>query len=275
MNPTHSNGHPGSSGGAWSNRELIELAQLDALGLLDEQERQAFERAFARAPGAIQQLVRDSQLRATELSSLLPDVQPPATLRQRVLDAVAGAIAGESAQPEVTGRLMPAIARASGVAPFWRAAAIGSVAAALLFGVVTVKLYSDIQRVNDVVHANAVADRFMAEFGRRFETAFYSDKTEFVQFSPASNGAAGMAVMLVDQEGESAQFFAKDLPQVEGGYTLALIGPDGQVVRTIARIEPASSRIVNQFAGLKIAPGQSVALRTAVAEQTVMTSRNL
>jgi hypothetical protein len=270
MNPSTSGPHPD-----YSNRDLIELAQLDALGLLDEGERQAFERSFRTAPASIQQLVRDSQSRATQLDSLLPDVQAPASLRERVLAAVAAAVRSESRQPEVAGRLTPAIARSTSVAPFWRAAAIGSIAAALLFGVVTIKLYTDFQAMNNTVYTNALADKWLKEFSPKFEHMLTNEKTQFVQFSPATASARGSALMMVDGEAETAQFFAKDLPQIEGGYTLALVDSSGNVVKTLARIDAQSSRSVNQFANFKVNPGETFALRSVAEQQTVLKSNNL
>lgn len=44
-------------------QELIELAVLDAMGLLDEQEREAFDAAFDAAAPAIQAQVRREQTR--------------------------------------------------------------------------------------------------------------------------------------------------------------------------------------------------------------------
>ena len=270
MNPPNSTPHP-----EFNNRDLIELAQLDALGLLDEQERAAFEKSFKAAPASIQLLVRESQSRASEIDAWLPDAKAPASLRQRVLAAVSAAVRSESRQPEVAGRLTPAIARSTSVAPYWRAAAIGSMAAALLFGVVTLKLYGDFQSMNNTVQANKLADEWLKEFGPRFEHALYSSKTEFVQFAPAAAGSRGSAVMLMDAEAESAQFFAKDLPQIDGGYTLALLDPSGNVVRTVARIDSASSRSINQFAGIKVTPGESFVLKAAAQNQAVLQSRNL
>jgi len=269
-NPSH------SQPPEFSNRDLIELAQLDALGLLDEPERQAFEKAFRNAPASIQLLVREGQARASDIGAWLPDAKAPASLRQRVLAAVAAAVRSDSRQPEVAGRLTPSIARSTSVTPFWRAAAIGSMAAALLFGVVTLKLYGDFQNVSEMSHANGVADMWLKEFGAKFEHALYSDKTQFVQFSPSNTGSPnGAAVMLMDSGSSSAQFFAKDLPQIEGGYTLAVLDASGNVVRTIARIDTPSSRVATQFADIKMKPGESFVLKTASQNQTVMQSRNL
>ncbi|MFT3684189.1 MAG: hypothetical protein QM783_04545 [Phycisphaerales bacterium] len=269
MNPSST-----PNNGEFTNRDLIELAQLDALGLLDESERQAFEKAFRSAPASIQMLVREGQARAADLDAWLPEAQPPASLRQRVLAAVAAAVRSESTQPEVAGRLAPPIAKSSTVAPFWRATAIGSIAAALLFGVVTLKLYADFQNVNSTLQANAVADKFLKEFGPKFEQAFTSEKTKFVQFAP-STGARGAAVMLMDEGSATAQFFAKDLPTVEGGYTLALVDAQGNVVKTIAHLNTGASRYVDQYAELHVKPGESFVLKTAARDEAVMRSNNL
>lgn len=270
MNPPTNHSNP-----EFNNRDLIELAQLDALGLLDESERQAFETAFKAAPASIQLLVREGQARASDIDAWLPDTKAPASLRQRVLAAVAAAVRSESRQPEVAGRLTPAIARSTSVTPFWRAAAIGSMAAALLFGVVTVKLYSDFQNVNDIKNGNALSDAWLKEFGPKFEGMLTNDKTQFVQFTPSTASTRGAAVMLMDPGSSSAQFFAKDLPQVEGGYTLALLDAGGNVVKTIARIDSPASRVVNQFADIKVKPGESFVLKTAAQNETVMQSNNL
>jgi len=260
----------------FNNRDLIELAQLDALGLLDEGERQLFERAFKAAPASIQQLVRDTQSRASQIDAWLPDVQPPASLRQRVVAAVTAAIRSESRQPEVAGRLHPVISRSTTVSPYWRAAAIGSMAAALLFGVVTLKLYNDFQTVNSNLQSNALQDKWLKDFGPRFEQMLTSGKTQFVQFDAASDGArAGSAVALLDPETETGHFLAKDLPQVDGGYTLALLDPAGNVVKTIARIDTQSSRVVTRLDAVKLTPGQTIALKTAGDRQTVLKGRNL
>jgi hypothetical protein len=263
-----------SNNADFNNRDLIELAQLDALGLLDEAERQAFEKAFRAAPASIQMLVREGQARAADIDAWLPDTQPQASLRQRVLAAVAAAVRSDSRQPEVAGRLAPPIARSTTVAPFWRATAIGSMAAALLFGVVTLKLYTDFQNVNSTLKANAVADMFVKEFGPKFEQAFTSEKTKFVQFA-ASSGGRGSAVMLMDEGAATAQFFAKDLPAVEGGYTLALVDAQGNVVKTIARLNSGASRYVDQYAEVHVKPGESFVLKTAAQNEAVMQSRNL
>lgn len=76
-----------------SLQELIELAILDAMGLLDEREQASFESAFRTASPSIQAQVRREQTRLSRIEALLPDVTPPAGLRAAVLAAVREQIA--------------------------------------------------------------------------------------------------------------------------------------------------------------------------------------
>ena len=74
-------------------QELIELAVLDAMGLLDEAEREAFEAGFSSASPAVQAQVRREQTRLCLSEALLPDEEPPAGLRALVVEAVRKAMA--------------------------------------------------------------------------------------------------------------------------------------------------------------------------------------
>ena len=69
-----------------TTRELLELASLDAMGLLDDNEHEAFEGAFRAAAPAVQRQVRREQERLTGDTSTLPDVDPPAELVADLLE---------------------------------------------------------------------------------------------------------------------------------------------------------------------------------------------
>ena len=53
----------GDSPQGMTTGEMLELAAVDALGLLDDAEREAFDAAFRRAPSAVRELVRAEQAR--------------------------------------------------------------------------------------------------------------------------------------------------------------------------------------------------------------------
>ena len=71
--------------------ELIELAVLDAHGLLDPIESELFNRSFHNAPASVQDEIVRLQHRLATDESLLPSDLPPASLKGKVIDAVAKA----------------------------------------------------------------------------------------------------------------------------------------------------------------------------------------
>jgi len=68
--------------------ELLELAPLDALGLLDEYDALLFSRGYHAAPERVRIEVRELQAAVAADESLLPDVVPSEGMRSRVIEAV-------------------------------------------------------------------------------------------------------------------------------------------------------------------------------------------
>src|SRR5215471_5879583 len=97
-------------------QQLIELAVLDAMGLLDESEQSQFEGAFRAAAPQVQAQVRREQTRLSVIEALLPDVQPPAGLRAAVIEAVRAQMLAEA--DGVAGVLPPMI-KSRRVSPWW------------------------------------------------------------------------------------------------------------------------------------------------------------
>ena len=69
-------------------QQLLEMALLDSCGLLEDDELEQFETAFAEAPESIKAQIRREQSRFADQSELLPDVSPRPELRRLVVDAV-------------------------------------------------------------------------------------------------------------------------------------------------------------------------------------------
>lgn len=69
--------------------ELVELASLDAFGLLPAADAVKFEQAFMTASSEVQAEIRSIQAELATDTSLLNNEEPSSSLRQRVLDAVA------------------------------------------------------------------------------------------------------------------------------------------------------------------------------------------
>ena len=82
-----------------SREELLDLAALDAFGLLDEYDAALYTRSFHHAPATVQDEIRRVQAElAIDPSLLTASDEPPVELRARVLAAVAAAREREEAQ---------------------------------------------------------------------------------------------------------------------------------------------------------------------------------
>ncbi len=119
-------------------KELLELASLDALGLLDEFEARIYTRVFYGAPATVQDQVVRLQAEITEDLSLLPGEEPDPMLRERVLKAVAKAVEHNDAALAPIARIgrgsAPHVdhAREPRTAMYWRAASFVLAGASLL-----------------------------------------------------------------------------------------------------------------------------------------------
>lgn len=247
-------------------QQLIELASLDAFGLLDEHERKAFEEAFRTAPDAVKAQVRAQQSRMAEMDHLLPDVQPAPSLRQRVIDAVLAAAGKAPAQREVIGRIEPALMPSRTVSPVWRALAIGSIAAAIAFGFTLLQFQSQMREL-EVAQKNDQAYAWVVkEFGARFEQALMSSKTEFVKFN-GSGASKAEAVLLLDPATKTGQFFCRNLPTDLASYQLTVVTPGGQPSDVVLTFRTASgNRAIEQIAGLSLPVGSKLVLRSTGPE---------
>lgn len=276
-----------------NTKTLFELATLDAWGLLDDQERQALDAAFAAAPAALQAQVRAHQARLSDLSAILPDVRPSASLRDRVLAAVGAeqALAGASSavvrpastldHPGVIARIvpgpagMPPMVRSRMVSPLWRAAAVGSAVAAIVFGFATVQMHLGYAELEKAIANDRVAELFAKEFGPKFENALLDERTQFIQFASQVQAArdpaaapldraidSGMAVILLDRRTGAAQFFSKDLPDGER-LQLTILDARGNPGDVLLSFRATGSREIQTIEKLDLAPGESLVINAA------------
>ncbi len=81
-----------------TREELLEMAELEAIGVLDEYELALFNRAFANAATAVQEEIRNLQASIVADASLLPADEPEIDLKHSVLAAVSQAIDEENEQ---------------------------------------------------------------------------------------------------------------------------------------------------------------------------------
>lgn len=145
-----------------TRNELIELAALDAFGLLDEYEAALYTRSFHHAPATVQDEILEVQAKIVADPEMLPVDLPPDDLRQKVLDRVAVAVDAESpdfAPLATIGRSRslrsggssvdsPVRHRAVVSRQFWRAAVFVLAASLVVVGYYSVETISQAQRIS-------------------------------------------------------------------------------------------------------------------------------
>ncbi len=219
-----------------NQENLFEMATLDALGLLDADERRAFEESFDSAPAALKDEIRREQRRLTDLEHTLPDVSPPASLRDRVLVAVREAMAamapaGASGVIARIGSNEWSIRRA--VSPLWRAACIGFATATIVLIAVGFYMRDTFDAALQDFRDRDLTQMMIQDLGRDFTDRLLSPGTVKVSFQPVIDGHRARAAILIDPETRTAYLVTSDLPEVEGEYTLVIVNDSGDVQRPI------------------------------------------
>lgn len=225
-----------------TTHELMEMASLDAMGLLDNDEREQFERAFMAADPALQAQIRRQQTRLSVSEETLPKVQLPLGLRARVLNAMRDAVSGNASQARPAAAALQ-LQKARGVSPMWRLGSMAALAACLVLGLTTTQLLREYRGVTDVQSNEAFQRHMAAEYGARFDQSFFDRNTQFVKFAPALDAdevRSGKATMLVDHAGRRAQLFVKDLPAA-GEYEVIIVDKTGQETRALLRFDAPTS----------------------------------
>lgn len=205
-----------------TSRDLFELASLDVLGLLDEQERVEFEDAFRAAPPHIQAQIRAEQVRFADADRMLPQVETPAGLRGRVLAAVREAIASVNAEP--IGRIGFAAPMAWSSAPLWRAACIGFATASMVLGVAAWRLSLTVQNITDTAMSNSTTDALADAVGPRFIDMLTRPTMTHVAFAPAAKDYDGKASagLYVDTNTRTAYLVCSGMQVLGGSYRLVI-----------------------------------------------------
>jgi anti-sigma-K factor RskA len=231
-----------------THRELLENALLDALSLLDDEECEAFNEAFAAAPPHVQAQVRREQTRMSRAEALLPDVAPPSALRARVLERVRAemerrqraeaGVAHEALRlddPDTISRL-PEIAHRRKVAAVWRAVALGCAAAAIVFGVASVHLQALLQdfRSQEDALLSAIREKFGPEY---LVDALVDAQTQRITLtsSSAEESTRAKAALWMNPDWRTAKLFGVNLPATEGSqYRLVVLDEHNQTVSVVA-----------------------------------------
>lgn len=254
-------------------KDMLEMASLDALGLLDDDQRRAFDATFRSLPEPVRAHLRAEQARFAEMTSILPAVDPHPSLEASVIDTVLGEAAAES---EILGRLGEVGPVAALTPPrvnrVWRAAAIASIAAAMAFGVTVVYLQASHRQQLTAVRTDqtfAILTPLISQLA--------SPTSDRIVFSAGEGQGirSGAAVLFVDRETRKAQLACWNLPESSGQYSLVITGADGRPVSTVATFRASGSKADVSIPKLEMAQGQSLAITPASGSGATLSARNL
>ncbi|MDX2118127.1 MAG: hypothetical protein SFY96_08100 [Planctomycetota bacterium] len=235
-----------------NTHELLEAAQLDALGLLDESERDAFESAFASAHPSIKAQIRLEQARLCRLEGVWPDIRPSASLKDRVLDAVRAAkgakVGAAEAKAHVAGRLVPPISASHRVSPLWRASALGFATAAAVFAVMLFSIQTESNKLQRTVAADTFYGRLSSLVGEaNLRDIVFNPNTRRVVFNaPAARvpgrSYSGEAVLYVNADREKTTLVATNLNIGDNeSLRVCVVDDEGKVIEQVKEVGTAGA----------------------------------
>lgn len=244
--------------------DLIELAVLDALGMLEPAEADAFDAAFRAAAPAVQQRVRTEQARLANLERLLPDVSPDPAVRDLVLTAVREAMlaqaVAEAAESDEDGPLV--LRKSRGVSRSWRIGAVASAAAAVAFGVAfghsTLRYHSLEARFE----SNIGLDGALNAYGTESMSIFFNkDKLQDIKFAPVDPASQVQVVIEYIDEKDIGFLRAASLSASDSvEYALVVLDPNNQIGRTVKQFASSGQLTSLQLDDLALQSGMKLAL---------------
>ena len=233
-----------------NTQELIESTMLHTLGLLEDQEIEAYEAAYDAAPVTIQLLVREEALRMGDFGDLIPNNEPDPALRELVISAVRAAMreqeneqriaSGPVSAPVIAGRIDPQSARRAQpkisttprVHRLWRASTIGFAAATIALSVVWTNNNQTYNQVSPDALLGQLYDNIGAEF---LESTLFDGTTERVSIVSANGSSNSVAAVWHNPDWDSARLFVKNMQaSEENPYRLVVLDVNGDIVREVA-----------------------------------------
>ncbi len=224
-------------------RELLELCQLDALGLLDDHEREAFDAAFAGAPPELRAQLRREQARWVRSDFIGVDAEPPeglrdavltdvgvAAMRERVLSAVheqiEQSVAVGAVRAHGAGRSLPELRPVRRVSRLWRAAALGFASAAVGLAAATLYLRDQFDRYKTSQETELVL-RELSSLPVR--DLIFNEKMRRVVFTPEDSALRAQVAANYDAERGEGRIYCSNLPSKPNTvYKVFAIGADNE-----------------------------------------------
>lgn len=230
-------------------QQLLEMALLDSCGVLEPDELEAFEQAFASAPESVKAQIRREQSRFADQTQLLPNVEPRPELRRMVVEAVRTAAVKdrdeafafeEFVRTTATGPT-PADLHQRRIFPIWRAAAIILGVTTIFGGVLSYELKNQIETMGEQLSTNTSADFFL-RFGDMpglKQAMLSAENAEEVRFTSMDDGTEAMAAIFSDTDSGRSFLVCYKLPVLEAGgqYEIVQLDDDQRIMTSIASFD--------------------------------------
>ena len=235
-----------------TRKELLELAGLDALGLLDEYEAAAYTRSFEDVPATVQDEIKRLQADVANDESLLPNDEPAPELRQRVLDFISEAMDREAAPLATIGprrRLAGADRNLklglSTSGQFWRAASFVLAAAGLALAYLFTDAY---QSSNELTKAALYDDAVKLEVLLAPSAKdFLLDDSRKIVMDAVTRTDDYRAALFVNENSGQVLLVMDSLPATDGDdYVLQVVLEDGSLSQLQA------FRSMGRFGGVRL-----------------------
>lgn len=226
----------------FSQRDLLELAALDAFGLLDEYESELYDRSFHHAPAPVQDQIKRLQAEIASDESLLPADEPDRSLRQKVLEAVARTADAESLSLQPLARIgrhrqladaaQPRLRR-GGSAQFWRAACFVLAGVSVVMGyfltegvkesseVAQAALFNDATRVQQILGTTT--------------TDFLLDGSHKIQLHAKDSTTSYLGALYINRRTGLGAIMVKNLPPTIGDEYILQVVLEGGETRQLHR----------------------------------------
>lgn len=251
--------------------ELLELAALEAYGLLDDYESTMFNRSYHLASAAVKQEIVQLQEHLAADESLLPDEGPPEHLRERVLAAVSEAIEREVPGPIANiggrsdqhtesswrarserrrdeGTVHAVLGTTSG--QFWRAASfmMGAGAVVLAYMLfITIQHNHELTLLTIEQNTSAQIEQLIGPTSKDF---IFDSSTRVVTFASDDPDASYRATLLIREEAGDAFLITDGLPSYG----------DEQLLRLTVNDARGRSHTLVRFRGKDTLSGQRVSI---------------
>ncbi len=246
-------------------RELLEHAHLDALGMLDDDDRASFDAAFGAASEPVKRQVRAEQARWAGSLARLSDEQPPASLRARVLAAVieAQATGGGMAGGSIAVVGPGGVARSERVSAYWRSGALVGAAATLVMSAAFLYISNVSASLRDRYEGDQAANTAIKAFGKAefLTSVVHSPTVTRVLFARAAGATSGAASLFMDPAlGSRGQLWCSDFSVPEGqSLRLAVVDETNRIIeelqefRTVTPYEPIEVGTSSMRTGTRLA----------------------